>query len=54
VKEHQARLYIARQWVDVDLRDNKLLGGEPGVAGLVYSTFRFDNPAAVQRGNFIA
>lgn len=54
VKEHQTRLYIARQWDEADPREDMLLGGEPGVTGLVYSTFRFDNPAAVRRGNFVA
>lgn len=54
VTAHQTGLYIARQWDERDPAEDVLLSGESSVTGLVYSTFRFDNPAAIRRGNFEA
>jgi len=49
-----AELYVARQWVDSDEQAEQDLLSVPCVSGLVFSTFRFDNPEAVARGNFVA
>jgi hypothetical protein len=52
--EQTARLYVARQW-DARSRDEEAaLLDQPVVAGLVFSSFRFDNPAAVARGDWRA
>ena len=54
IRGSAARLFVARQWssrcgeVEADLR------AIPGVAGLVFSSFRHDNPAAIARGDWRA
>ena len=54
IRGSAARLFVARQWssrcgeVEADLRDI------PGVAGLVFSSFRHDNPAAIAREDWRA
>ncbi len=34
--------------------EERALSSQPGVAGLVFSSFRFDNPEAVARGDWTA
>jgi hypothetical protein len=48
------RLFVARQWHAPDPEEEAELLSLPAVSGLVFSTFRYDNPAAVQRGDFRA
>lgn len=47
-----ARLYVARQWKERTEEDERELIATPGVAGLVFSTFRHDNPTALARGDW--
>ena len=49
-----AQLYVARQWHQPDERDEQEILSVPGVSGLVFSTFRFDNPEAIARGRWVA
>lgn len=49
-----ARLFIARQWDERDAAVEGRLLALPAVSGLVFSTFRHDNPAAVARGDWRA
>jgi hypothetical protein len=48
------RLYVARQWCERDPILERRLQETPGVAGLVFSSFRHDNPDAIQRGDWRA
>lgn len=45
-------LYVARQWDHCDDAEERGLAEEPGVSGLVFSTFRHDNQAAVARNDW--
>jgi hypothetical protein len=49
-----AQLFVARQWHGRDTATERALLDIPGVAGLVFSTFRHDNPAAIARGDWRA
>ncbi|MDP6390932.1 MAG: hypothetical protein QF654_13635 [Alphaproteobacteria bacterium] len=51
---HEAAIYVARQWDQRDATAEAELLAEPAVAGLVFSTFRHDNPDAVARGDWRA
>jgi len=45
-------LYVARQWEErFEIEEEELLS-LPVVKGLVYSSFRFDNPGPVARGDW--
>ena len=47
------KLYIARQWQERSkTKENELLT-LPGVVGLVFSSFRHDNPGPIRRNNWI-
>ncbi len=48
------RLSVARQWKARPLAEEHSLLEQPVVAGLVFSSFRFDNPAAVARDDWRA
>ena len=48
------RLFIARQWTARSAGDEQALLAVPGVEGLVFSTFRHDNPDALRRGDWTA
>jgi hypothetical protein len=52
VRSSETRLYIARQWRERTTADEQALRATPGVAGLVFSSFRHDNRDAVARGNW--
>ncbi len=62
VREHYApessragrALLIARQWCERSPAVERRLQAIPGVSGLVFSSFRHDNPAALQRGDWRA
>jgi hypothetical protein len=49
-----AALYVARQWHERSEAKEKELLKLPGVAGLVFSSFRHDNPGAIRRNKWIA
>ena len=52
--EKNTKLYVARQWQKrSDKKENELLK-LPGVAGLVFSSFRHDNPGPIKRNNWAA
>jgi hypothetical protein len=53
-KNQPAGLYVARQWDERSEVGEKELLSHPVVDGLVYSSFRFDNPAPVSRGDWRA
>ena len=46
-------LYVARQW-DEKSKTEEVLFHETGINGLVFSSFRFDNPEAIARGDWRA
>jgi hypothetical protein len=49
---HNAKLYVARQWQERSIaKENELLK-LPGVAGLVFSSFRHDNHGPIKRNNW--
>ena len=54
VEGSRTRLFIARQWSARDDAVERELLAIPGVTGLVFSTFRHDNPAAIARGDWRA
>jgi hypothetical protein len=49
-----SRLFVARQWDARDAAIERELTSIPGVSGLVFSSFRHDNPAAIARGDWRA
>jgi hypothetical protein len=49
-----AKLYVARQWQERSRTKEKELLKLPGVAGLVFSSFRHDNPGPIKRNNWKA
>jgi hypothetical protein len=46
--------YVARQWHARSPEEEAELCATPGVSGLVFSTFRHDNPGPIARGDFRA
>lgn len=50
----QAKLCVARQWQSRSTADEQAIAGVAGVSGLVFSSFRHDNPAAIDRGDWSA
>jgi hypothetical protein len=50
----KAKLYVARQWQERSEIKEKDLLQQPIVQGLVFSSFRHDNPGPIQRNNWIA
>jgi hypothetical protein len=49
-KDQPVDLYVARQWDDMSEDEERRLLAHPTVKGLVFSSFRFDNPAPVSSG----
>ena len=47
-------LYVARQWDERSETEEKELLSNPVVKGLVFSSFRYDNPGPVSRGDWKA
>jgi hypothetical protein len=47
-------LYVARQWNERSEIEDKQLYSHPVVKGLVFSSFRFDNPGPLTRGDWRA
>jgi hypothetical protein len=50
---NNTRLYLARQWHERSESKEKQLLKLPSVDGLVFSSFRHDNPAQIKRNNWI-
>ena len=48
------KLYVARQWNQRSEKEESELLCNPSVSGLVFSSFRFDNPGPLARNNWIA
>jgi hypothetical protein len=53
-RDGHTRLFVARQWDHRSEKDERTLLDHPAVSGLVFSSFRFDNPEAVARGDWTA
>lgn len=49
IEETDASLYLARMWSEFDADEQQRLTALPGVDGLVFSSFRYDNPAIAAR-----
>lgn len=49
-----SRLFVARQWDERSAECEQALARMSGVSGLVFSSFRHDNPAALRRGDWTA
>lgn len=50
----KVKLFVARQWQPRSDRQEADLLAHPAVSGLVFSTFRYDNPDVLARGDFKA
>lgn len=50
----RTQLFVARQWRERDPDAEERIRAIPGVGGLVFGSYRFDNPAAVARGDWRA
>ena len=50
---YDARLYVARQWSERSESYEENLLSQEGVEGLVFSTFRHDNPGPLTRGDWV-
>jgi hypothetical protein len=48
------RLFLARQWHARCEETERSLASIPGISGLVFSSFRHDNAAAIERGDWRA
>ena len=51
---HAVGLYVARQWDERSEAEEAALLSHPAVEGLIFSTFRFDNPGPVAQGDWVA
>lgn len=45
-------LYVARQWAERSTAEEREIAAIPGVSGLVFSSFRHDNPGPIARGDW--
>jgi len=53
-RDHRVDLYVARQWEDRCEEEESRLLTQPIVKGLVFSSFRFDNPGPLARNDWTA
>lgn len=53
-KDGTTRLFVGRQWDARSKTEESELLNHPAVSGLVFSTFRHDNPEAIKRGDWVA
>ena len=53
MKNYDTCLYVARQWNERSGSEETDLLATPGVEGLAFSTFRFDNPGPLARDNWV-
>jgi len=54
LRNQPVNLYVARQWDERSEEEEKELLFHPIVKGLVFSSFRFDNPGPVEKGDWRA
>jgi hypothetical protein len=54
LRNQQVDLYVARQWDERSQVEEEELLSHPVVKGLVYGSFRFDNPGLVSRDDWTA
>jgi hypothetical protein len=54
VSRRSASLYVARMWDERSEQEETELLGLEAVSGLVFSSFRHDNPGAIKRGDWTA
>jgi hypothetical protein len=54
VADSRVELFVARQWFERSPEVEACLSATPSVTGLVFGSFRFDNPEAVRRGDWRA
>jgi hypothetical protein len=54
LKGSHTKLFLARQWHKRSVVDERRLLATDGVSGLVFSSFRHDNPRAIRRGDWRA
>ncbi len=52
IEKSSVKLFIARQWHERSARQEKKLRAFPVVQGLVFSSFRHDNPGAIERNDW--
>jgi hypothetical protein len=52
IENQPTRLYVARQWDERDSGVERRLLAPSAVSGLVFSSFRHDNPGPIARGNW--
>jgi hypothetical protein len=45
-------LYVARQWSERSAGEEREIAAVPGVSGLVFSSFRHDNPGPIAHGDW--
>jgi hypothetical protein len=50
----RVELYVARQWCERDEACERQLASIPGIGGLVFGSFRHDNPGPVSRSDWTA
>ena len=54
ISKSSVNLYVARQWNQRSKMEEMQLLNNPSVSGLVFSSFRFDNPGPLARSNWVA
>jgi hypothetical protein len=54
IADSRVKLFVARQWCERSPEAEARLCATPGVAGLVFGSFRHDNPDAVRRNDWRA
>jgi hypothetical protein len=52
--DHTSNLFVARQWDRPDKDEDAALLQQPGVSGLVFSSFQHDHPGATERRDWVA
>ena len=53
LRGHVTKLYVARQWDERSEEQEAAVFSQPVVQGLVFSSFRFDNPGPLARGDWV-
>ena len=53
IENSKTKLYVARQWDPISSSEELKLLNHPSVSGLVYSTFRYDNPGPLANSDWV-
>ena len=53
LQAHSTKLYVARQWDERSEEEEEEILSQPVVQGLAFSSFRFDNPGPLARGDWV-